>query len=155
MIRRIRTTFVSVSDMSIKHGCRQLRGPYQKWYDVIIMHWCMNIEYIFSKLSTLNTNVSQVIQFIIWGSKLVKLYFVDEHNAMGPKMDFQVKRNVWQEQFYIFKGGLLKTSLKIFKHNKLKPSFSIIKDEKANDKVGVEDKPSPPSCKNLIKFDPI
>ena len=50
---------------------------------------------------------------------------------------------------------LTKTSLKIFKHYKLKPSFSIIKDEKANDKVGVGDKPPPPSFNNLIKFDPI
>ena len=49
----------------------------------------------------------------------------------------------------------LKTSLKIFKHNKLKPSFSIIKDEKEKDKVGVGDKPPPPSFNNLIKFDPI
>ena len=49
----------------------------------------------------------------------------------------------------------LKTSLKIFKHYKLKPSFSIIKDEKAKDKVGVGDKPPPPSFNNLIKFDPI
>ena len=48
-----------------------------------------------------------------------------------------------------------KTSLKIFKHYKLKPSFSIIKDEKAMDKVGVGDKPPPPSFNNLIKFDPI
>ena len=52
----------------------------------------MNIEYIFSKLCTLNTNVSQVIQFIIWGSKLVKLYFVDEHNAMGPKIGLSSKK---------------------------------------------------------------
>ena len=48
-----------------------------------------------------------------------------------------------------------KTSLKIFKHYKLKPSFSIIKDEKEKDKVGVGDKPPPPSFNNLIKFDPI
>ena len=48
-----------------------------------------------------------------------------------------------------------KTSLKIFKHYKLKPSFSIIKDEKTKDKVGVGDKPPPPSFNNLIKFDPI
>ena len=48
-----------------------------------------------------------------------------------------------------------KTNLKIFKHYKLKPSFSIIKDEKAKDKVGVGDKPPPPSFNNLIKFDPI
>ena len=48
---------------------------------------------------------------------------------------------------------LEKTSLKIFKHYKLKPSFSIIKDEK--DKVGVGDKPPPPSFNNLIKFDSI
>ena len=47
------------------------------------------------------------------------------------------------------------TSLKIFKHYKLKPSFSIIKDEKAEDKVGVGDKPPPPSFNKLIKFDPI
>ena len=47
------------------------------------------------------------------------------------------------------------TSLKIFKHYKLKPSFSIIKDEKEKDKVGVGDKPPPPSFNNLIKFDPI
>ena len=47
------------------------------------------------------------------------------------------------------------TSLKIFKHYKLKPSFSIFKDEKAKDKVGVGDKPPPPSFSNLIKFDPI
>ena len=47
------------------------------------------------------------------------------------------------------------TSLKIFKHYKLKPSFSIIKDEKTKDKVGVGDKPPPPSFNNLIKFDPI
>ena len=47
------------------------------------------------------------------------------------------------------------TSLKIFKHYKLKPSFSVIKDEKAKDKVGVGDKPPPPSFNNLIKFDPI
>ena len=45
----------------------------------------------------------------------------------------------------------IETSLKIFKHYKLKPSFSIIKDEK----VGVGDKPPPPSFNNLIKFDPI
>ena len=49
----------------------------------------------------------------------------------------------------------LKTSLKIFKHYKLKPSFSIIKDKKVKDKVGVGDKPPPPSFNNLIKFDPI
>ena len=48
---------------------------------------------------------------------------------------------------------LMKTSLKIFKHYKLKPSFSIIKDEQAKDKVGVGDKPPPPSFNNLIKFD--
>ena len=48
-----------------------------------------------------------------------------------------------------------KTSLKMFKHYKLKPSFSIIKDEKTKDKVGVGDKPPPPSSNNLIKFDPI
>ena len=47
------------------------------------------------------------------------------------------------------------TSLKIFKHYKLKPSFSIIKDEKTKDKVGVGDKPPPPSFNELIKFDPI
>ena len=47
------------------------------------------------------------------------------------------------------------TSLKIFKHYKLKPSFSIIKDEKSKDKVGVGDKPPPPSFNNLIMFDPI
>ena len=46
--------------------------------------------------------------------------------------------------------GFRITSLKIFKHYKLKPSFSIIKD-----KVGVGDKPPPPSFNNLIKFDPI
>ena len=45
--------------------------------------------------------------------------------------------------------------MKIFKHYKLKPSFSKIKDEKAKDKVGVGDKPPPPSFNNLIKFDPI
>ena len=48
-----------------------------------------------------------------------------------------------------------KTSLKIFNHYKLKPSFSIIKDNKAKDKVGLGDKPPPPSFNNLIKFDPI
>jgi hypothetical protein len=54
-----------------------------------------------------------------------------------------------------------KTSLKIFKHYKLKPSFSIIKDEKAKDKVGVGQAPTPKFqqfgqvCSNLIKFDPI
>ena len=48
-----------------------------------------------------------------------------------------------------------KTSLKIFKHYKLKPSFSIIKDEKAKDKVGVGNKPLPPSFNNLIMLDPI
>ena len=47
------------------------------------------------------------------------------------------------------------TSLKIFKHYKLKPSFSIFKDEKAKDKVGVGDKPPPPSFNKLMKFDPI
>ena len=47
------------------------------------------------------------------------------------------------------------TSLKIFKHYKLQPSFSIIKDEKAKDKLGVGDKPPPPSFNKLIKFDPI
>ena len=47
------------------------------------------------------------------------------------------------------------TSLKIFKHYKLKPSFSIIKEEKEKYKVGVGDKPPPPSFNNLIKFDPI
>ena len=52
-------------------------------------------------------------------------------------------------------GKFFKTSLKIFKHYKLKPSFSIFKDEKAKDKVGVGDKPPPPSFNNLIKFDPI
>ena len=46
-----------------------------------------------------------------------------------------------------------KTSLKIFKHYKLKPSFSIMKDEK--NKVGVGDKPPPPSFNDLIKFVPI
>ena len=51
--------------------------------------------------------------------------------------------------------GIKVTSLKIFKHYKLKPSFSIIKDEKAKDKVGVGDKPPPPSFNKLIKFDPI
>jgi hypothetical protein len=51
--------------------------------------------------------------------------------------------------------GHFKTSLKIFKHYKLKPSFSIIKDKKAKDKVGVGDKPPPPSFYDLIKFDPI
>jgi len=45
------------------------------------------------------------------------------------------------------------TSLKIFKQYKLKPSFSIIKDNK--DKVGVGDKPPPPSFSNMIRFDPI
>ena len=55
----------------------------------------------------------------------------------------------------ILERKLDKTSLKIFKHYKLKPSFSIIKDEKAKDKVGVGDKPPPPSFNNLIKFDPI
>ena len=33
--------------------------------------------------------------------------------------------------------------------------FSIIKDEKEKDKVGVGDKPPPPSFNILIKFDPI
>ena len=47
------------------------------------------------------------------------------------------------------------TSLKIFKHYKLKPRFSVIKDEKARAKVGVGDKPPPPSFNKLIKFDPI
>ena len=47
------------------------------------------------------------------------------------------------------------TSLKIFKHYKLKPSFSIFKDEKAKNKVGVGDKPPPPSFNKLMKFDPI
>ena len=51
--------------------------------------------------------------------------------------------------------NLFKTSLKIFKHSKHKPSFSIIKDEKAKDKVGLGDKPPPPSFNNLIEFDPI
>ena len=49
--------------------------------------------------------------------------------------------------------NFVETSLKIFKHYKLKPSFSIIKDEK--DKVGVGDKPPPPSFNSLIKFVPI
>ena len=44
--------------------------------------------------------------------------------------------------------------MKIFKHNKLKPSFSMIKDNKAKDKVGVGNKPPPPSFNNLIKFEP-
>jgi hypothetical protein len=47
------------------------------------------------------------------------------------------------------------TSLKIFKHYKLKPSFSIIKDNKAEDKVGMGDKPPPPSFDTLIQFDQV
>ena len=31
----------------------------------------------------------------------------------------------------------------------------MIKDEKEKDKVGVGDKPPPPSFNNMIKFDPI
>ena len=48
-----------------------------------------------------------------------------------------------------------KTSLKIFKHYKLKPSFSIIKDEKAKDKVGLGDKPPPPSFNNFNQLDQV
>ena len=51
--------------------------------------------------------------------------------------------------------NFVKTSLKIFKHYKLKPSFSIINDNMAKDKVGVGDKPPPPSFNNLIKVDQV
>ena len=61
-----------------------------------------------------------------------------------------ITKNVFQNSY-----SSMKTSLKIFKHYKLKPSFSIIKNEKAKDKVGVGDKPPPPSFNNLIKFDSI
>jgi hypothetical protein len=50
---------------------------------------------------------------------------------------------------------LNQTSLKIFKYYKLKPSFSIIKVNKAKDKVGVGDKPPPPSFNNLIQIDQV
>ena len=67
--------------------------------------------------------------------------------------EFMKLSNLMNSEFDILSYVYIETSLKIFKHYKLKPSFSIIKDEK--DKVGVGDKPPPPSFNNLIKFDPI
>ena len=77
------------------------------------MHWCMNIEYIFSKLCTLKTNVSQVIQFIIWGSKLVrflaKIVFCSVVDIMPLPQNWTFKEKfLWQEPFHIFKGSPLK-----------------------------------------------
>ena len=90
------------------------------------------------------------------GQIISKANYLAVNSSKNPMNEF-ISANMQCVLLFIFwkKLKTQKTSLKIFKHYKLKPSFSIIKDEKTKDKVGVGDKPPPPSFNELIKFDPI